>query len=266
MKIDINLYTTRHGIRCFINNFNQLDDTTIEHISKFANSRNGGYFRYDLAEFGMQKKYSKEYLLKILHEYGFDTEIIEPQQIEDRVLNVLTNINTKYDPKLLDCEVGFGKYKSRLWEDLPEHYLYWLIESFDDFKAEFAYYELKRRGVEIFKSTPLEDRLVDFGKYQGSTWQEIPKDYLIWLSRNYDDDRQKLAITELKRRENNPIAQEDTKQLDRIKKESISFGKYKGTKWCDIDDSYLEWLVNNFNNEDVVKLAKLVLKSRENGN
>jgi uncharacterized protein (DUF3820 family) len=262
MKIDINLYSTKYGIRCFVNNMTSLDDSTLEKLSKFVLSRSGGYFRYDLAEFGMQKKYSKEYLFKILSEYGFDTQIVQPEGIEDKVISIMANINTKYDPALLDSIVGFGKYKSRLWEDVPEHYLYWLIENFDDFKAEFGYYELKRRGIEIFVQTAPEDRLVDFGKYQGNTWKDVPSDYLVWLSRNYDDDKQKLAITELKRRESLPEYEQNSKDKQRVMQESISFGKHKGTKWCDLDRGYLEWLVNNFNNSDVVKLAKIAIEAK----
>jgi uncharacterized protein (DUF3820 family) len=263
MKIDINLYTTKYGIRCFINSIDQIDNDTLKKLSDIVSSREGGYFRYDLAEFGMRKRYTKEYLLKIFSSYGIETEIIEPTNIEDKMLKLVSNMRTIYSDHRHEEIVGFGKYKGRIWEDIPEHYLYWLIDTYSDTKAELAYHELKRRGIEFFEEVPIEDKIVEFGKYKGFTYKDVPQDYLVWLIRNYDDKKSQLASAELKRRELLPKESiVKNSEIDRIRIESISFGKYSGTKWCDIDSSYLEWLVNNFNNPDVVKLAKLTLESR----
>lgn len=46
----------------------------------------------------------------------------------------------------------------------------------------------------------------------------------------------------------------------RFFRDEISFGKYKGTKWNDIPSSYLEWIVDNFNDQNKTKALKILKK------
>ena len=46
-------------------------------------------------------------------------------------------------------------------------------------------------------------------------------------------------------------------------KEYVGFGKNKGKKWSEVDDNFLDWVINNFNNEDVVEVAKVEKEVRK---
>ena len=48
-----------------------------------------------------------------------------------------------------------------------------------------------------------------------------------------------------------------------IDKEYVGFGKNKGKKWSEVDDNFLDWVINNFNNEDVVEVAKVEKEVRK---
>ena len=43
----------------------------------------------------------------------------------------------------------------------------------------------------------------------------------------------------------------------------MGFGKNKGKKWSEVDDNFLDWVINNFNNEDVVEVAKVEKEVRK---
>ena len=44
----------------------------------------------------------------------------------------------------------------------------------------------------------------------------------------------------------------------------VSFGKNKGKKWSEVDENFLDWVINNFNNENVVLAAKKEKNTRNN--
>ena len=46
-------------------------------------------------------------------------------------------------------------------------------------------------------------------------------------------------------------------------KEYVGFGKNKGKKWSEVDDDFLDWVINNFNNEDVIEIAKVEKEVRK---
>jgi uncharacterized protein (DUF3820 family) len=258
MNIDIKLYQTKHGIRCFINNLHHLQDGHLQKIVSFVNKREGGYFRYDLAEFGMRKKYSKEYLLKILKEYDIYADIVEPDNIEDRLSQIFSNITVNYNSDTYLQKLNFGEYAELCWKDIDEKYLYSLIEKYEDFKAQLAYYELKRRGVVFFDVPKIDNEYVKFGKYCSKKWSEVDIEYLYWLTKNYDDDRMRLALKEIEKRE---LSTQKPQQIEKPPK--ITFGKYRGKEWADVDTNYLIWVVNNLKQQDIVNIAKKELLKRD---
>ena len=46
-------------------------------------------------------------------------------------------------------------------------------------------------------------------------------------------------------------------------KEYVGFGKNKGKKWSEVDDDFLDWVIDNFNNDDVVEVAKVEKEIRK---
>ena len=46
-------------------------------------------------------------------------------------------------------------------------------------------------------------------------------------------------------------------------KEYVGFGKNKGKKWSEVDDDFLDWVIDNFNNDDVVEVAKVEKEVRK---
>ena len=49
-----------------------------------------------------------------------------------------------------------------------------------------------------------------------------------------------------------------------VSNEYVSFGKNKGKKWSEVDENFLDWVINNFNNENVVLAAKKEKNTRNN--
>ena len=94
-----------------------------------------------------------------------------------------------------------------------------------------------------------ENTIIDFGKYKGKSWKDVPMEYLQWL---YKKTENPFAYTEIKRRENIPF---------NIEQEVINFGQYKGLKWINLPVDYLEWIIKTFDNaNEKYKIAKLVLE------
>jgi uncharacterized protein (DUF3820 family) len=90
----------------------------------------------------------------------------------------------------------------------------------------------------IEETLPLHKHVLEFGKYKGWKWENVPDDYIDWMvSANRERTiHWNLAYAEHKRRRFcstfNPT-------------ETIPFGKYKGTRWSDLEMSYLDWLIDN---------------------
>lgn len=259
--INITLQNTKSGIRCRINNLTSLDDETIKKLIEFLSKRDGGYFRYDLAEFGLRKRYTKEYLLKSLKASGIISSVVEPDLIEERLVKIFANMSVMYHKDLHTQQLGFGEYKDKCWCDVEDQYLYDLIENHNDFKAEYAYYELKRRSLVKIDFVPREERILTFGVYQGYRWKDLDIEYLLWLTQNYDEDEKRVsAEQEIARREelNKNMIHNETNYLDEV----VTFGKHKGKKWSQLSNEYLEWIIANTKVVEILTIAKEVLKAK----
>ena len=51
-------------------------------------------------------------------------------------------------------------------------------------------------------------------------------------------------------------------QPESLGDEYINFGKNKGKKWTEVEDHFLEWIINNFDKPEVVKLASAEIEHR----
>ena len=62
----------------------------------------------------------------------------------------------------------------------------------------------------------------------------------------------------------NAISTQNTFESNTIvDKQVVGFGKNKGKKWSEVDDGFLDWVINNFNNADVVEVAKVEKEVRK---
>jgi len=55
--------------------------------------------------------------------------------------------------------------------------------------------------------------VIDFGKYKGGRWNEVPLDYLKWLSNEASSEYQKRARNEIERRTNEVLKSENGRIL-----------------------------------------------------
>ena len=136
-----------------------------------------------------------------------------------------------------------------------------------DKKQILQIFELLEIETEIVKTIVMDEddsiknQIVDFGKYKGDRWCDIPLNYLKWL---YSKNQNGFAYAEIKRRKY---------ALPDIENTTIHIGKYKGEKWINIPTYYLEWLLTRFEKEDekelkmededeIYRFAKAVLNKR----
>jgi len=89
--------------------------------------------------------------------------------------------------KFNNNKIDFGKYKGTRYEELPSHYLLWLLR--DDKKT--VLYELEdhfkimdclnviNKCKDKFNNTK-----INFGKFKGTPYEEIPFNYLEYILKN----------------------------------------------------------------------------------
>ena len=119
-------------------------------------------------------------------------------------------------------------------------------------------FELLEIEVEILaddensiKNYPTSQEVINFGKYKGYKWCNIPLVYLKWL---YKESENNFAYAEIKRRRTASI---------NIENEIIRFGKFRGEKWINLPKNYLQWAINKFPaDKEEHKIAKLVLSKK----
>lgn len=158
-----------------------------------------------------------------------------------------------------DQYVDFGKYLGKKWIDLDDGYLEWIILNIDE-KKELAKKSLKFKE-EKYNEDNIENMLISFGKHLNAKWIDLNFEYLKWITENYDKfsneykNAQCAIEYKLKKLNLNEC------DLD-IFNESISFGKFKGTKWIDLDLKYLKWITENIDNLEYLLYAKKVIKHK----
>lgn len=57
--------------------------------------------------------------------------------------------------------------------------------NFEEFCTLLKYSQIEATCQESFVNSEISKNAIDFGKYKGSRYSELPDEYLIWLKRNY---------------------------------------------------------------------------------
>ena len=80
----------------------------------------------------------------------------------------------------------FGKYKGKTFGDvykIDSKYLHWLVTTDRFFKIDFEELEQLYPNIKNHEEISIKERIIDFGKYKGRSYNEIKEDisYLEWL-------------------------------------------------------------------------------------
>lgn len=182
VKLEIIEYL--NGVDFLIKNYKDLGILTIQKLKDFSLNRNG-YFRHDLKQFGIKRKFNKKNILQIFELLDINVDIVVTSEKNE-------------DNSMSNQIVDFGKYKGLNWSDIPLNYLKWI---WNENENKLAYAEIKRR-----KNAPLdiENTTIGIGKYKGQKWINVPTDYLEWIliELNAEDENYKFANSVLNKRFN----------------------------------------------------------------
>lgn len=178
--------------------------------------------------------------LEILeNDSGVDFFIQNPSEVDMLTLNKLKEFALKRSGYFLEHKAQFGIKRKLKEKQLKQIFELLEIESILIPSASFT-------------DEHLADRVIEFGKYKGFTWRNVPLNYLEWL---YTQNEDKLAYEEIKRRKSGAVDIENT---------SISIGKYKGQKWINVPSDYLNWILMKFeSSHETYKFAQAVLNHRK---
>lgn len=72
--------------------------------------------------------------------------------------------------------------------------------NFEEFTTLLKYLEIQATCQENFLHSEASRNAIDFGKYKGSRYSELPDEYLTWLKRNYRGTHREEIDKEFKRR------------------------------------------------------------------
>jgi uncharacterized protein (DUF3820 family) len=169
--IQLSVEPKEHETVFYIHNLKNLNSLTIEKLKNFAYNRQG-FFSPGVAQMSVRKKWSQDIARQVLELLGFTVEFTFPV--------------SQYTENLL-CQqrVSFGFHQGKKWEEVPTNYLQWVLTTEENYNWYMAHTELKRRN----SSTQIDiEKRINYGKYKGTIWKDLPNEYLVWLVNNFEED------------------------------------------------------------------------------
>lgn len=155
----------------YMHNLNNLNPLTIEKLKDFAYSRQG-FFSQDAAQMSVRKKWSQDTARQVLELLEFTVEFTFP-------------VSQRTEDLLCQQRVSFGLHQGKKWEEVPTNYLQWLLTTEENHNWYMAHTELKRRN----NSSQIDiEKRINYGKYKGTMWKDLPNEYLAWLVNNFEED------------------------------------------------------------------------------
>ncbi len=176
------------------------------------------------------------------HGSGVDFQILNLDKLDTKTVEELKNFALKRN--------GYFRHDLARFDIKRKLTQKQILQIFELLEITADVIEDDKSSVEV---TPASQRIIDFGKYKGFLWSDVPLSYLEWI---YKENENIYALSEIKRRENTAV---------NIENEIIKFGKFKGQQWIKLPNDYLAWLLNQFSKDkEAHKFAKLVLEYKEN--
>jgi len=169
---------------CKIDNIKELSVQTLQELEDFARSRSGS-LDYVNESFSIPKRIELHHLQELFHLKHMDVFITEKESAQYHVASTAT--------------INFGKFKGTKWSDLETAYLQWLSKNLNSDDRQTAIAELDRRKNSSTQAQSQDKiskelkSIVGFGKFRGQRWEELPQDYLLWVSTNLQGDAKRLA-------------------------------------------------------------------------
>lgn len=163
---------------CKIENINELSVEVLQKLESFISARSGK-LDYEKESFIIPKKIEMHHLQELFNITGIDVFLTE------KAPNV----------RIADSAViNFGKFKGTKWINLEDDYLLWLSKNINGDDRYTALSELQRRkNSPASKDAKEFKQIIGFGKHRGKMWDELPKDYLLWISSNLQGKAKKYA-------------------------------------------------------------------------
>lgn len=159
-------------------NIQELDNTVLEKLIRFSWGRDGE-IDYDTKEIKIKRRWDIDIAKAVFKQLGIEVCF-------EKIAAIVP---------LYQQEVLFGAHKGKTWQSVPSAYLDWMLSNAQEQNQywNFAYAEKKRREFEVNFNI---EEIVNFGKYKGSKWVDVPMDYLKWLSENLKDDNPNRVLAQ----------------------------------------------------------------------
>ncbi len=176
------------------------------------------------------------------HNYGVNFQIKNIEELDMETIALLQNFAIKRNGYFRKNLAKFDIKRKLPKKDI--------LQVFELLELDF---EIIEEQESIENLTPVAEVIVEFGKYKGFKWKDVPLHYLEWL---YKESENQHAYAEIKRRRHSSVD---------ITDKVIKFGKFNGKKWVDLPEDYLQWALAQFSaDKEAHKFAKLALAHQKN--
>ena len=143
-EIKIIFFEHKNSFTLQIINLEKLSVKTIKTLEEFTTLRRG-IFDFVKSRISIQKRLKQEDLEKIFSLLNINVLFVERANVavdkNKKILkNEVQNIPT-------NCKISFGKFKGKLYSDLPDTYLHWLSKNYNGAENMHISEEVMRRKL-----------------------------------------------------------------------------------------------------------------------
>lgn len=143
--IKLIFFEHKNSYTLHIVNLKQLSVEQIKLLEEFSSLRRG-IFDFEKERISIQKRLKQEDVEKLFQLLKIDVEFLEPQRVMKNKLEVQQTSKRTQDSKP-SAKVTFGKHKGKLYSDLPDNYLQWLVKNYNGSENEHISNEVMRRAI-----------------------------------------------------------------------------------------------------------------------
>lgn len=126
-------------------NLKELSIEQIKLLEEFSRVRRG-VFDFEKERISIQKRLKQKDVEKLFQLLKIDVEFLESHSVIKKSVDDKQTSKSSASSKPT-TKVTFGKYKGKLYSDLPDNYLQWLVENYNGFENENISNEVIRRTI-----------------------------------------------------------------------------------------------------------------------